>query len=144
MGIDRRAEVTWNGGLFDGKGTITSVQSGSIGPLGVSWPSRAEEPNGQTSPEELIAAAHAACYSMQLSHDLNAAGTPPEELRTSATITLELGKGITSSAITVIGRVPGADAAAFQAAADGAKNNCPVSGALKGNVEMTVTATLEG
>lgn len=142
MGIDRSADVTWNGGLFDGAGTITSVTSGAIGPLGVSWPSRAEAPDGKTSPEELIAAAHAACYCMQLSHDLAAAGTPPEELRAQATVTLELDKGITTSAIVVEGKVAGIDQAAFQTFADGAKANCPVSGALNGNVELSVVATL--
>mgnify|MGYP005997541965 CR=1 FL=1 len=143
MGVDRTAEVTWDGGLFDGAGTITSVGSGAFGPLDVSWPSRAEEPDGRTSPEELIAAAHAACYCMQLSHDLAEAGNVPEQLRASATITLEVGTGITSSRLRVAGTVPGIDQEAFQRAADGAKDNCPVSGAMRGNVEMVVEATLE-
>ena len=142
MGIDRSAHVTWAGGLFDGAGTITEVTSGAFGPLGVTWPSRAEAPDGRTSPEELIAAAHAACYCMQFSHDLAAAGTPPQELKATATVTLELGKGITKSAIVVVGSVAGIDQAAFQTIADGAKSNCPVSGALAGNVELSVAATL--
>lgn len=142
MGVDRTAHVTWNGGLFDGSGTITEVTSGAIGPLPVSWPARTEAPGGKTSPEELVAAAHAACYCMQLSHELAAAGTPPDELRASATVTLVPGTGITKSAIKVAGRVPGVDAAGFAAAAEGAKANCPVSGALTGNVELSVEATL--
>jgi lipoyl-dependent peroxiredoxin len=144
MGIDRSADVTWRGGLFEGSGTIERVTSGAIGPLEVSWPSRTEAPDGRTSPEELIAAAHAACYCMQLSHDLDAAGSTPREIRASATVTLEVGTGITHSRIVVQGTVPGIDDAEFQAIADRAKANCPVSGALAGNVELSVTATLAG
>ncbi len=142
MGIDRTAHATWSGGLADGAGTITEVTSGAIGPLGVTWPSRTEAPDGRTSPEELIAAAHAACYCMQFSHELAAAGTPPQELKARATVTFEVGKGITKSAIVVFGSVAGIDQAAFQTLAEGAKANCPVSGALAGNVELSVTATL--
>ena len=142
MATDRRAEVTWQGELLSGTGTITSVGSGAFGPLGVTWPSRAEEPNGRTSPEELIAAAHASCYCMALSHGLAGAGTPPTELRASATVTFVPGTGITKSALTVVGIVPGIDASTFEAAAQDAKENCPVSGAMKGNVELSVAASL--
>ncbi len=144
MATDRRAEVTWQGELLSGTGTITSVGSGAFGPLGVTWPSRAEEPNGRTSPEELIAAAHASCYCMALSHGLAGAGTPPTELRASATVTFVPGTGITKSALTVVGVVPGIDAAAFEAAAQDAKENCPVSAAMEGNVELSVDASLKG
>jgi osmotically inducible protein OsmC len=144
MATDRRAEVTWKGELFTGSGTITSVGSGALGPLDVTWASRAEDPEGRTSPEELIAAAHASCYCMALSNGLAKAGTPPAELRASATVTFVPGTGITRSALTVAGVVPGIDAAAFKEAAEAAKDGCPVSGALKGNVELTVEATLEG
>jgi lipoyl-dependent peroxiredoxin len=143
MATERRAEVTWNGDLMSGSGTITSVGSGAFGPLDVTWPSRAEEPAGRTSPEELIAAAHAACYCMALSHGLAGAGTPPEELRASSTVTFVPGTGITKSALTVVGVVPGLDEAGFVAAAEAAKDGCPVSGALKGNVELSVEARLE-
>ncbi len=143
MATDRRAEVTWNGDLMSGSGTITSVGSGAFGPLDVSWPSRTEEPAGRTSPEELIAAAHAACYCMALSHGLAGAGTPPDELRASATVTFVPGTGITRSALTVVGVVPGLDEAGFVAAAEAAKDGCPVSGALTGNVELSVEARLE-
>src|SRR3989304_1575860 len=106
MATDRRAEVTWRGDLLKGEGTITSVGSGSFGPLDVTWASRAEDPQGRTSPEELLAAAHAACYSMALSHGLAGAGSPPESLEVSATVTFVPGTGITTSALTVTGRVP--------------------------------------
>lgn len=144
MATDRRAEVTWKGELFTGSGTITKVTSGAFGPLDVSWPARAEEPDGRTSPEELIAAAHASCYCMALSNQLAKDGTPPTELRASATVTFVPGTGITRSALTVTGVVTGIDAAGFTAAAEAAKDGCPVSGALKGNVELTIEATLEG
>ncbi len=94
MATDRTATVTWQGSLMEGAGTIHEVGSGAFGPLDVSWPSRAEQPNGKTSPEELIAAAHAACFSMALSHGLAQAGTPAEQLDTSATVTFQPGEGI--------------------------------------------------
>lgn len=143
MASDRRAEVTWGGDLFNGSGTITGVGSGAFGPLDVTWASRAEEPSGRTSPEELIAAAHASCYCMALSNELAKAGTPPEELQASATVTFVPGTGITTSALTVVGTVPGIDADAFAAAAEAAKVGCPVSGAIAGNVEVTIEASLE-
>ena len=142
MATDRKAEVTWQGDLMSGNGRIDSVTSGAVGGLDVSWPARAEEPEGKTSPEELIAAAHATCFSMALSHGLAQAGHPPEELKTSATVTFEPGEGLTKIALDVAGRVPGIDEAAFQQAADGAKKNCPVSKALTGVPEISLTASL--
>ena len=142
MATDRTAQVTWNGSLMDGSGTITSTTSGAIGEQQVSWPARSEEPGGKTSPEELIAAAHAACFSMALSHGLAQAGSPPDELRTSATVTFQPGEGITKIALAVEGRVPGIDEAAFEQAAEGAKANCPVSKALAGVPEITLDARL--
>src|SRR5437762_4027305 len=145
MATDRRADVTWNGGLMDGSGTIRSTTSGAFGDLAVSWAARSEdETGGKTSPEELIAAAHAACFSMALSSGLAKAGTPPDELQTSATVTFQPGEGITRIALTVAGRVPGIDAAAFESAAQGAKENCPVSKALAGVLEITLDARLAG
>jgi osmotically inducible protein OsmC len=144
MAADRTASVTWTGDLMSGSGTIDSVTSGVLSNLGVSWPSRSEEPGGQTSPEELIAAAHASCFSMALSSTLAKQGTPPERLEVTATVTLVPGTGITASALTVAGTVPGIDADGFRAAAAAAKDGCPVSGALKGNVELSVQATLQG
>ena len=143
MATDRKAEVTWHGDLMSGNGSIDSVTSGAVGGLDVSWPARAEEPEGKTSPEELIAAAHATCFSMALSHGLAQAGHPPEELKTSATVTFQPGEGITKIALDVAGRVPGIDEGAFQQAADGAKENCPVSKALTGVPEISLTARLE-
>jgi lipoyl-dependent peroxiredoxin len=143
MATDRRADVTWNGSLLEGHGTIRSTTSGALPELGVSWAARSEdETGGKTSPEELIAAAHAACFSMALSGGLAKAGTPPEELQTSATVTFQPGEGITKIALTVEGRVPGIEAAAFEEAAQGAKQNCPVSKALAAVPEITLDARL--
>jgi osmotically inducible protein OsmC len=108
----------------------------------VTWGSRAEESEGRTSPEELIAAAHAACFSMALSHALAQGGSPPDRLETSATVTFVPGTGITKSALTVRGSVPGMDEDAFRAAADGAKEGCPVSKALAAVPEITLDAAL--
>jgi osmotically inducible protein OsmC len=143
MATDRRADVVWEGSLMDGSGTILSTTSGALPELPVSWASRTESPGGKTSPEDLIAAAHAACFSMALSHALAQAGNPPERLETSATVTFVPGTGITKSALTVTGRVPGIDEAGFREAAEGAKEGCPVSSALKGNVELSLDARLE-
>jgi osmotically inducible protein OsmC len=144
VATDRRADVTWQGSLTDGSGTITSTTSGAIGEQPVSWPARSQEPGGQTSPEELIAAAHAACFAMALSHGLAQQGNAPDELRTSSTVTFEPGEGITKIALTVRGRVPGLDEDAFRAAAEDAKANCPVSMALAGVPELTLDAKLDG
>ncbi len=142
MAAERTAQVTWSGGLLDGTGTIDRVGSGAFGPLDVTWESRSEESNGRTSPEELIAAAHAACFSMAFSGALAKAGTPPERLETSATVTFVPGEGITKSALTVRGSAQGMDEEAFRQAAEAAKENCPVSKALAGVPEITVDASL--
>ena len=142
MAAERRAEVTWNGDLFNGSGTIDKVGSGAFAPLDVTWASRTEESGGKTSPEELIAAAHASCFSMAFSNVLAKAGTPPEQLKTSATVTFVPGTGITTSVLEVEGVVPGLDEEGFRAAAEDARENCPVSQALKNNVELSVNARL--
>jgi osmotically inducible protein OsmC len=143
MATDRRAEVTWTGSLLEGSGTITKTTSGAIGEQPVSWAARSEDATGgKTSPEELIAAAHAACFSMSLSSGLAKAGTPPERLQTSATVTFQPGEGITKVALTVEATVPGIDAAAFEEAAQTAKVNCPVSKALASVPEITLEAQL--
>jgi osmotically inducible protein OsmC len=142
MAADRTADVTWSGSLLEGSGRIERVGSGSFGPLDVTWASRTEEPGGRTSPEELIAAAHAACFSMAFSNILAKAGSPPERLETSATVTFVPGTGITKSALTVRGTIPGMDEAAFREAAEDAKKNCPVSQALAGGPEITLDAAL--
>jgi osmotically inducible protein OsmC len=143
MATDRRADVVWKGSLMDGGGTITATTSGAIGEQPVSWAARSEDATGgKTSPEELIAAAHASCFSMALSAGLSRAGTPPEELHTSATVTFQPGEGITKIHLTVVGTVPGLDAAGFAEAAQGAKENCPVSKALAAVPEITLDAQL--
>ena len=142
MATDRRAEVRWQGSLTEGSGTIVSTTSGKLGEQAVSWPNRTEDAPSATSPEELIAAAHASCFSMALSAALARAGNPPDELRTSATVSFQPGEGITSIALTVEGRVPGIDEAGFREAADGAKDGCPVSKALAGVPEITLEARL--
>ena len=139
---DRTATVTWSGSLMEGAGTIESVGSGAFGPLDVTWASRAEDSNGRTSPEELIAAAHAACFSMALSHALAQAGSPPERLETSATVTFVPGTGITKSALTVRASVSGMDEATFLETAEGARVGCPVSKALAAVPEITLDAAL--
>jgi osmotically inducible protein OsmC len=144
MATDKTARVTWRGDLLTGGGTIESVGSGAFAPLAVSWPARTGDMSGTTSPEELIAAAHAACFSMAFSNGLNERGTPPESLAVSATVTFVPGTGITKSALEVDGDVPGIDDRAFREAAEHAKENCPVSKALRGNVELTVLARLAG
>ena len=142
-GATKTANVTWNGNLMDGKGTITSVGSGAISNLGVTWKYRTETEEG-TSPEELIAAANASCFAMALSHGLAQGGNAPEKLEVTAKCTFSLDNGpkITTMDLHVRGTVPGMDAAGFKQAAEGAGENCPVSTALKGNVTFNVTAEL--
>jgi osmotically inducible protein OsmC len=142
MATERHASVVWQGDLMNGSGTIAEAPSGAFGPLDVSWASRAEEPNGKTSPEELIAAAWASCFAMALSNGLAKDGNPPEKLETSATVTFQPGEGIIRGALTVRGTVPGLDDAGFTAAAETAKQNCPVSKALSGIPDVSLDAQL--
>ena len=142
MATERKASVTWEGDLMSGHGTIETVTSGVLGPLEVDWANRAEDAQGKTSPEELIAAAHAACFAMALSNGLAQEGHAPERLETSATITFVPGTGITKSVLTVTATVPGLDEEAFRREAEAAKDGCPVSSALAGNVELELEATL--
>jgi osmotically inducible protein OsmC len=125
---------------MEGQGEVELVSSG-VGSFEVSWPARAEAPNGKTSPEELIAAAHSTCFSMALSHGLAGAGTPPTSVDTRADVTFQPGEGITGIKLTVTAVVPGIDADQFEAAAQDAKANCPVSQALTGTT-ITLEATL--
>jgi osmotically inducible protein OsmC len=147
MSAIRRAEVTWSGELATGSGTVSAVSSGAFSDLPVSWAARTESPEGQTSPEELVAAAHASCFSMAFSAGLARNGTPPDRLAVSADVTfdkLEAGWRVVSSALTVRGRVPGISAADFASLAEAAKDGCPISQALQGNVALSVDAALEG
>ena len=140
MATTRTANAHWEGSLIDGKGTVALSSSG-IGTYDVSWPARAEEPNGVTSPEELIAAAHSTCFSMALSNELAKAGSPPDTIDTQADVTFQPGKGITGIHLTTTAAVPGLSAEQFAEFAEGAKKNCPVSAALTGTT-ITLTATL--
>ncbi len=146
MAAIRRANVHWQGDLGSGSGRVTAATSGAFADLPVTWGSRTEAADGRTSPEELIAAAHAACYCMALSAELGRAGTPPAELEVGATVTFDRIDGnwtVASSELRVTGKVPGISADAFRAAAVAAKDGCPVSRALKGNVAISVEPTLE-
>jgi lipoyl-dependent peroxiredoxin len=140
MATTRTAKGHWEGTLVKGTGHVT-LESSGVGTFDVSWPSRTEAPDGKTSPEELIAAAHAACFNMSLSYGLSRAGTPPQALDTSAEVTLELDKGISGIQLTVRGSADGATAEDFVAAAEEAKANCPVSRALAGTT-ITLDAAL--
>lgn len=140
MATTRTATAQWHGSLFEGSGRV-SLDSSGIGTYDVSWPSRAEDPNGQTSPEELIAAAHASCFCMALSNGLAKDGTPPDSIEARAEVTFVPGTGITTSHLTVRATVPGISADDFAAAAEAAKQGCPVSQALAG-VEISLDATL--
>ena len=140
MATTRTATTQWEGSLMEGAGRV-SLDSSGLGTFDVTWASRAEDPNGRTSPEELIAAAHSSCFSMALSNGLAKAGNPPEKLETKADVTFQPGEGITGIHITVRGTVPGMSAEDFVAAAEGAKANCPVSKALTGT-KITLDATL--
>jgi osmotically inducible protein OsmC len=144
--IERRAEVTWNGDLASGNGSLTGG-SGAFGTLPVTWASRIESADGRTSPDELIAAAHASCYAMALSHALSTTGNPPERLEVSAVCGLDPkssgGFEITSSNLTVRGVVPGLDQSGFEEMARQGERGCPVSNALRNNVSIGLKATLE-
>jgi len=142
----RTANVVWNGDLVNGSGMITYVSSGVFSRLPITWASRTSGHEGRTSPEELLAAAHAACFSMAFSSRLAKNGTPADSLDVRVEVTFDQVDGgwkVASSKIKVTGRVPGIDAAAFDRLADDAKDNCPISAAIKGNVDLAVEATLE-
>ena len=146
MAATRTATVTWNGTLAGGDGTVTAGTSELFTDLPVSWASRTEAHEGRTSPEELLAAAHASCFAMALSGTLVRGGSPGDHLHVSAAVTFDkVGDAwtITRSELDVVGVVPGIDEAAFEAMAETTKDQCPISRALAGNVELSVTAALE-
>ncbi len=138
----RTAKTRWEGTLAEGSGRV-NLESSGVGTFDVSWPARAEEPNGKTSPEELIAAAHSSCFSMALSGALGKAGTPPTSLDTSAEVDFTPGTGITEIRLRVVGTVEGISEEQFVEAAEGAKKNCPVSQALTGTT-IKLEASLAG
>jgi osmotically inducible protein OsmC len=146
MTTTRRADATWSGDLLSGRGAVTAATTGVFRDLTTTWASRIGEPEGVTSPEELLAAAHASCFSMSISNELAKAGTPPTRVTVTVAVTgdkLDTGWTVLASAITVSGVAPGATDASFREAAEKAKDGCPISKALKGNVELSVEATLE-
>ena len=144
MTAERKAEVVWSGNLLSGTGKIEFTGSGAIQGLDMTWASRSEpDEQGRTSPEELIAAAHASCFSMALSHALSEAGKPPDRLRVKATSTFVPGTGITTMRLEVRGRVEGMSEEEFERAAAQAKETCPVSRALNGNVDIQLDAALD-
>jgi osmotically inducible protein OsmC len=139
---ERRAEVVWEGDLPRGSGRFT-VGSGAMDKQGVTWASRTERSDGKTSPEELIAAAHGSCFAMALSNVLAEGGTPPERLEIDAVCTFDVGEVKVSSVdLDIRGHVPGIDEEGFQSAVGRAEQDCPVSNALRGNIEIRVNATL--
>src|SRR2546421_1027647 len=142
MAVERRARSVWTGTLTEGEGRVTGETSGLFTDLPVTWVSRTEDPGGKTSPEELLAAAHASCFSMALSNGLTKAGTPPERLEVTATATFQAGEGVKSMHLEVTGVVPGADENAFRQVAEDAKRNCPISKALAALPEITLEAKL--
>jgi osmotically inducible protein OsmC len=146
MAVTRSANATWSGNLTEGKGSVSSTTSEQLRNLPVNWNARTADAEGLTGPEELLAAAHASCFSMALSNTLFKAGFTAEQLDVTAEVMADkrdAGWTVLSSHLTVRGRVPGADAAAFEQAAQTAKDGCPISRALKGNVELSVEATLD-
>lgn len=140
MAITSEARTQWSGSLVEGSGSTALVSSGAA-TFDVTWAARSEGQTGVTNPEELLGAAHSACYSMALSHALSGAGTPPESLDVTAAVTFVPGEGVTGSHLLVSASIPGMDDATFQEFAEDAKANCPVSKALAG-VPITLEATL--
>jgi lipoyl-dependent peroxiredoxin len=140
---ERRANVVWRGDLFKGSGTFDLASSGAAQDLPVTWASRTEHHDGKTSPEELITAAHASCYAMALSNVLAQMGNEPEELNISAVCTFDVDQvKVTKMVLDVRGRVPGLDAEGFQSAAERGEEACPISNALRGNVDIQLNASL--
>ncbi len=145
MAAVRQARATWTGDLTGGQGEVSGLSSSRFQALPISWAARTEQPGGKTSPEELLAAAHASCFAMALSSGVKKTGVTPERLEVTATVTFDKvgdGWGAASSELEVVGKVPGVDAATFSELAEDAKENCPISRALKGNVRLAVKARL--
>lgn len=140
MAAVQKASATWEGTLVEGKGTVTALSSGLFKGLGITWKTRQEAPGGNTSPEELLAAAHAGCLCMALSHRLAGNNTPAKKLDVTAEVTFD--KGVKGVSFDLRASVPGIDTAKFQQLADDAKDNCPFSLMMKGNVPVTLKATL--
>ncbi|HEX2042577.1 MAG TPA: OsmC family peroxiredoxin [Acidimicrobiales bacterium] len=138
---DRRASATWQGDLFEGKGTVSALSSGLFSDADVTWASRTEDSGGKTSPEELIAGAHAACFGMALANELSSRGHTPDRLQIEATCSFEEGK-VTTMVLDVTAEIPGADEEAFREGLSAAEESCPVSNALRGSVDIKVNGKL--
>ncbi|MBI2237625.1 MAG: OsmC family peroxiredoxin [Actinobacteria bacterium] len=146
MSAERRARAIWEGTLLEGRGRLSTESSPVLSDQWVTWASRTEDPAGRTSPEELLAAAHAACYAMALSATLAARGTAPDRLEVTATCAFDKvgeGWGVTAMDLHVRGRVPGLDPQGFEEAARAGEEGCPISNAIRGNVEIRLTTELE-
>ncbi len=146
MAQESRAEANWSGDLASGGGAVSAASSEIFADQPTSWRARTEAAEGKTNPEELLAAAHAACYSMAVSNELSKAGHVPERVDVSVTVTgdkTDAGWTVISSAITLRAKVPGIDEATFRAQAEAAKGGCPISRALSGSVEISLDASLE-
>lgn len=145
MAAIRKSTAVWEGDLMSGQGKVSADTSQAYSNLPVTWKARTEQAEGRTSPEELLASAHAACFSMAFSNALAKAGTPAQRLQVESAVTFDLSNGpkVTSSVLTVRGVVPGISQQDFQKLAEDAKNNCPISKAIQGNVDLSVQATLE-
>ncbi len=147
MAQSRTAEANWSGNLKDGGGSVTATTSGIFSDQAITWKARTEKSEGMTSPEELLAAAHASCYSMAVSHELSQAGLVPDKVNVSVEVVADktdAGWTVVSSTITVRAKVPGADLATFNEKAEAAKDGCPISRALSDSVEVVLNAVLEG
>jgi len=147
MAQTRQAEANWSGDLLSGGGSVSATSSGIFSDQGITWRARTEASEGKTSPEELLAAAHASCYSMAFSNELAKAGFPAERIDVSVVVSADktdAGWTVLSSAIAVRAKVPGADEALFLEKANAAKDGCPISRAISDSVEITLDATLEG
>ena len=147
MAAERRARAVWEGTLLEGQGYLSTETTRVLSDQLVTWASRTEDPGGRTSPEELLAAAHAACYAMALSGALAGSGTPAERLEVTATCVFDKvgdGWGVTVMDLHIRGRVPGLDRATFEEVARAGEEGCPISNAIRGNVEIRLTAELEG
>ena len=145
MAAKRTADAVWDGDLLHGNGRVKGT-SGGLPEVAVSWSARTEAPGGKTSPEELLAAAHASCYAMALSATLARKRTPPERLDVTAKCTFDkVGAGfkVTTMELTVHGKVPGLQSSAFQETAKEAEAGCPISNAIRNNVEIRLTAILD-
>ncbi len=145
MAVVRRARAKWEGNLSSGNGRVSADTSGAFPALPVSWAARTEAPNGRTSPEELLAAAHASCFAMAFSSELAKAGTPPDSLEVTSDVTFDRVNEkwtVVSSHLIVSGKVPNIDEARFRELADVAKSGCPISRALAGNVQISIEAKL--